>query len=85
MTKKNTGIYVSKRERSAMMALRAAQLRAEVNAAWLKACEVEAIPADAKFVVFSNTVEAAVYNELAGMLLRRLRELNEAGYETAVL
>ena len=85
MTKKNTGIYVSKRERSAMMALPVAQLRAEVKAAWLKACEADGVPADAKFVVFSNTVEAAAYNELTGMLLNRLRELNEAGYETAVL
>lgn len=49
------------------------QLRAEVRAAWNQACEADGVPTDSKFVVFSNTVEAANYNELAGILLRSLR------------
>lgn len=60
-------------------------LHAEVKAAWITACEAEGIPADAKFVVFGNTVEAANYNELAGILLRVLKARAEQGYETAVL
>lgn len=49
------------------------QLRNEVKAAWVQACEVDGISPDSKFVVFSNTVEAAAYNELAGILLLSLR------------
>jgi hypothetical protein len=49
------------------------QLRREVRAAWIKACEADGIPADTKFAVFSNTTEAAAYNELMGMFLRARR------------
>ena len=62
-----------KPKRSALESLNVPQLRAEVRAAWIKACEAEGISVDAKFVVFGNTVEAALYNELAGFLLRALR------------
>ena len=47
-------------------------LKAEVRAAWIQACEADGIDPAAKFVVFTNTTEAAAYNELMGMLTRRL-------------
>jgi hypothetical protein len=49
-------------------------LKREVQAAWIAACEAEGIPVDSKFVVFGNTVEAALYNETMGMYLRARRE-----------
>lgn len=45
-------------------------LKRDVQAAWIKACEADGIELGAKFVVFSNTTEAAAYNELMGMFLR---------------
>lgn len=47
-------------------------LKRDVQAAWLKACEADGIEPGAKFVVFSNTTEAAAYNEMMGMYLREL-------------
>lgn len=52
-------------------------LRAEVRAAWVAACKADGIRTDAKFVVFSNTTEAALYNELMGMLLREISALQQ--------
>jgi len=49
------------------------RLRREVKAAWLQACEVDGIDPLAQFVVFSNSVEAAAYNELMGIYLRACR------------
>lgn len=49
------------------------QLQAEVKAAWLKACEADKIDPSSSFVVFTNTTEAAAYNELMGMYLRARR------------
>jgi hypothetical protein len=46
------------------------QLRREVKAAWNQACTVDGIDPQATFVVFSNSTEAAAYNELMGMYLR---------------
>jgi hypothetical protein len=43
---------------------RISQLKLEVQAAWRKACNADGINHDSKFVVFTNTIEAAVYNEL---------------------
>lgn len=51
----------------------ATQLKAEVKAAWIKACEADGIPTDTKFAVFSNTTEAAAYNELMGLFLKAKR------------
>ena len=45
-------------------------LKRDVQAAWIKACEADGIEPGAKFVAFSNTAEAAAYNELMGMFLR---------------
>lgn len=47
-------------------------LKRDVQAAWIKACEADKIDPLSKFVVFSNTTEAAAYNELMGMYLREL-------------
>jgi hypothetical protein len=45
-------------------------LKRDVQAAWLAACEADQIDPSSKFVVFTNTTEAAAYNELMGMFLR---------------
>ncbi len=45
-------------------------LKRDVQAAWIKACEADKIDPTSKFVVFSNTTEAAAYNELMGMFLK---------------
>jgi hypothetical protein len=45
-------------------------LKRDVQAAWIKACEADHIDIASRFVVFSNTTEAAAYNELMGMFLR---------------
>lgn len=45
-------------------------LKRDVQAAWIKACEADGIEPSSKFVVFSNTTEAAAYNELMGMYLK---------------
>jgi hypothetical protein len=50
------------------------QLKAEVKAAWLGACKVDGIDPQSQFVVFSNSVEAAAYNELMGIYLRACRQ-----------
>ena len=49
------------------------QLRREVKAAWKQACAADGIDPEAKFVVFTNTTEAAAYNELMGIYLRKRR------------
>lgn len=49
------------------------QLRREVKAAWLGACKADGISEDTKFAVFSNTTEAAAYNELMGLYLQAVR------------
>jgi hypothetical protein len=49
-------------------------LKRDVQAAWIKACEADSIDIASKFVVFSNTVEAANYNELMGMYLRAIQK-----------
>jgi len=48
-------------------------LKRDVQAAWLKACEADQIDPTSKFVVFSNTTEAAAYNEMMGMYLKARR------------
>ena len=45
-------------------------LKRDVQAAWIKACEADGIDTFSKFVVFSNTTEAAAYNELMGLFLK---------------
>lgn len=45
-------------------------LKRDVQSAWLAACEADQIDPSSKFVVFTNTTEAAAYNELMGMFLR---------------
>lgn len=54
------------------------QLRREVKAAWLQACAVDGIDPMAQFVVFSNSTEAAAYNELMGIYLRACRQYQQA-------
>lgn len=44
-----------------------------VQAAWIKACEADGIDTLSKFVVFTNTTEAAAYNELMGLCLKARR------------
>lgn len=55
------------------MAYPVEQLQREVKAAWIAACKADKIKPTAKFVVFTNTVEAANYNELSGMLMRAMQ------------
>ena len=45
-------------------------LKRDAQAAWLAACKADGIEPSSKFVVFTNTTEAAAYNELMGMFLR---------------
>jgi len=45
-------------------------LKREVQAAWVSACKAGGIDPLSKFVVFSNTPEAAAYNELMGLFLK---------------
>lgn len=49
-------------------------LKRDVQAAWIKACEADGIEPSSKFVVFTNTTEAAAYNELMGMYLKARAE-----------
>lgn len=49
------------------------QLQREVKNAWIAACSADGIPLDSKFVAFSNTTEAAAYNELMSYYLRIVR------------
>ncbi len=55
------------------------QLRREVKAAWNQACAVDGIDPQSKFVCFSNSTEAAAYNELVGMYQREARTFIIAG------
>ena len=45
-------------------------LKRDVQAAWISACAADGIEPSSKFVVFTNTTEAAAYNELMGMFLK---------------
>jgi hypothetical protein len=45
-------------------------LKQDVKAAWISACEADGIDPTSKFVVLSNTTEAANYNELTAMFLK---------------
>jgi hypothetical protein len=45
-------------------------LKRDVQSAWLAACAADQIDPASKFVVFTNTTEAAAYNELMGMFLK---------------
>lgn len=45
-------------------------LKRDVQAAWISACEADGIDPLSKFVVFTNTTEAAAYNELMGLFLK---------------
>ena|SRR5258708_6745803 len=45
-------------------------LKRDVQAAWISACEADKIDPSSKFVVFTNTTEAAAYNEMMGMFLK---------------
>lgn len=46
-------------------------LKREVQNAWIKACQADNIPLSTSFAVFSNTTEAAAYNELMGIYASR--------------
>jgi hypothetical protein len=48
-------------------------LKRDVRAAWFSACEVDHIDPMSTFVVFTNTPEAAAYNELMGLFLKAKR------------
>jgi hypothetical protein len=48
-------------------------LKRDVQNTWLKACEADKIDPASKFVVFSNTTEAAAYNEMMGLYLKAVR------------
>lgn len=48
-------------------------LQRDVQSAWLAACEADGIEPSSKFVVFTNTTEAAAYNEMMGMYLKAVR------------
>jgi hypothetical protein len=48
-------------------------LKRDVQSAWLAACEADRIDPMSKFVVFTNTTEAAAYNELMGLFLKAVR------------
>lgn len=45
-------------------------LKRDVQAAWFSACAADGIPVDTKFAVFTNTTEAAAYNELMGLFIK---------------
>ena len=48
-------------------------LKREVQNAWIKACQADNIPLSTSFAVFSNTTEAAAYNELMGIYLKSVQ------------